>query len=140
MSPLLFALVTDVLSEMLSHALSSQVVVGMPLGEFGHRCNLHYADDLLVAAMGGVEYLRIIKPLLYVFEGLSGLETNFAKTCLFSTRKEVWLVANEAATLSCSVGHFPVTYLGLPISGGRPQRQDWESLVAKVRKCLSSWK
>lgn len=58
--PLLFVLVTDVLSSMFAHALNSKIFIRVPLGEFGSKCNLHYADDLLVLTSGGLEDLRII--------------------------------------------------------------------------------
>lgn len=70
LSPLLFVLVTDIMSEMFAYALSSHVLLGVPLGEFGSKYNLHYANDLLAITIVGIEDLRIIKLLLYVFQGL----------------------------------------------------------------------
>lgn len=58
---------------MFKHALDSRILVGVPLGPFKNRCNLHYADDLLVLTTGGLEDLRIVKLILYLFEGMSGL-------------------------------------------------------------------
>lgn len=87
-----------------------------------------------------MEDLRIIKLLLYVFERMLSLETNISKNCLFYMKKGALPAANKVATLNCAVGLLPVTYLGLPILGRKPQRQDWEGLVVKVRKRLSSWK
>lgn len=64
----------------------SRVLVGVPLGKFGVTCNLHYADDHLVLTMGRVEDFRIIKLILFLFEGMVGLQTNFTKTCLYSAK------------------------------------------------------
>lgn len=86
LSSLLIILVIDVLSAIFTHALKSKVLVGILLGNFESRCNLHYADDLLILTTGGLENLRIIKLLLLIFEGMIGLETNFSKTCLFSSK------------------------------------------------------
>lgn len=77
LSTLLFVLVTYVLSSMFSHTLRSKVLVGVSLGRFGNRCNLHYADDLLVLTTGGLEDLRIVKLILHLFEGMLGIETIF---------------------------------------------------------------
>ncbi|XP_039127495.1 uncharacterized protein LOC120263599 [Dioscorea cayenensis subsp. rotundata] len=140
LSPLLFVLVSDVLCTMFDNALNSKILIGVPLGEHGSICNLHYADDLLVMTVGGAEDLRVIKLILLVFEGLSGLETNFSKTCLYTTNMHHLSKASEAKTVNCEVGLLLVTYLGIPISGRRPRKQDWESLIAKVRGRLSSWK
>lgn len=70
-----------------------------------------FRDDLLVMTVGGVEDLRIIKLILLVFEGLSGLETNFTKTCLYSTNMHHLPLDGEAKTVNCGVGLLHVTYL-----------------------------
>lgn len=77
--PLLFALVIDVLSATCFNALSSKVLSGVPLGNFGNVCHLEYVDDLLFLTTGGIEDLIIIKLILLLFEGLSGLAVNFEK-------------------------------------------------------------
>lgn len=102
---------------MFKHVLSSKVLVGVPLREFGSRCNLHFADDLLVLTTGGLEDLRIVKLILLVFEGLSSLVTNFSITCLFSSK--IGFIPDDSATntLNYSIGSLLVTDLGLPISG-----------------------
>lgn len=124
LSPLLFILVTDLLSTMFKYALDSRILVGVPLGPFKNRCNLHYANDLLVLTTGGLEDLRIVKLILYLFEGMSGLHVNYFKTCLYSVRMGV--LPEEATTgiMNCHVGVLQVTYLGIPISGGRPRKKD----------------
>lgn len=111
LSPLLFVLVSDVLCTMFDNALNSHVLIGNPLGEYGSICNLHYADDQLVLTVGGAEDLRVIKLILLVFEGLSGLETNFSKTCLCSTNLNQLLWVREAKTVNCDVGLLPVIYV-----------------------------
>lgn len=124
LSPMLFVLIMDVLCSMFSHALRSKVLIGVPLGELGSRCNLHYADDLLVLTTGGLEDLWVVKLMLYVFEGITGLAMNFSKTCLYSSSRDLLPDLATADTLSCTRGIFPVTYLGIPIFGKRPRRQD----------------
>lgn len=133
LSPLLFILVTDVLCTMFRNALDSKVLVGVPLGLFRNRCNLHFADDLLVLTSGGLEDLKIVKLLLYMFECLSGLQVNFSKTCLFSVRTGVLQETTDAETLNCATGILTVTYLGIRLYEGRPRKQDWEGLITKVR-------
>ncbi|KAH7685602.1 hypothetical protein IHE45_04G050900 [Dioscorea alata] len=72
---------------------------------------------------------------------MTGLEANFSKTCLYSVKMgELPNLVVAAATLNCFAGLLPVTYLGLPISGRRPRRQEWEGLILKVCRRLSLWK
>ncbi|XP_039136185.1 uncharacterized protein LOC120273588 [Dioscorea cayenensis subsp. rotundata] len=140
LSPLLFILVVDVLSAMFNHALATHVLHGVPLGSQGNVCHLQYADDLLILSAGGIKDLRIIKLILYVFEGMSGLAVNLNKTCLVSTKFGSLPCPTSLATLSCSANVLPITYLGIPIVGRRPRRQDWEVLILKIKVRLSSWK
>lgn len=59
--------------------------------------------------MSGLEDLRIVKLILYIFEGMTGLETNFAKTCLYSSRMGKLPQEGAAKTLNYEVGFLPVT-------------------------------
>lgn len=139
LSPLLFILVTDVLGSTFTHALQSGVVFGVPLGDRGRLCNLQYADDLLIITAGGVKDLRMFKLILFLFEGLSGLSINLAKTCLYFTRKDTRLDHAKASTLHCAIDVLPFTYIGILISGNKPRKQDFELLIEKVRGRLSTW-
>lgn len=95
--------------------------------------------DLLVLTTGGLDDLGIVKLILYLFEGLSGLETNFSKTYLYSINLGELPDSSTAETLRCEKALLPVTYC-ITISGRRPRKQDWEVLISKVRRRLSSWK
>lgn len=119
-------------------ALNSKILIGVPLGDFGSKCNLHYTDDLLILTSGGLEDLRIIKLIMYLFEGITRLETNYSKTCLYSSRVGEHPDWAAAETLQCNRGLLHVTYLGIPISGKRPRRQDWERIIHKVGRRFAS--
>lgn len=132
--PLLFVLVTDVLCTMFSNEMRAQILISVPLGKFCSRCNMHYVEDLLVLTMGGLEDLGIVKLILYVFEGMSGLATNFSKICLYTSSLGVLPNPTAAETLSCERGLLLVTYLGIPIAERRPRRQDWEGSSKRLEK------
>lgn len=114
---MLFVINKDVLSLMFSHAMRSKVLVGVLLGEFGTKYNLYYADDLLVLTTRGLKDLRIERLILLLFEGMSGFETNFDKTFLYSTNMDALPDLNVAKSLNRGDGILPVTYLGIPIFG-----------------------
>lgn len=141
LSPLFFVLVVDVLSTLFNNALNSGVLHGVMLGDSGIKmCHLQYADDLLIMMTGGGEDLRIIKLILYFFEGLSGLQVNSEKSCLFSSSRNSVPLPYLARTLHCCTSSLPLTYLGIPISGNRPRRQDWDTLISKISSRLAVWK
>ncbi|XP_039134368.1 uncharacterized protein LOC120271757 [Dioscorea cayenensis subsp. rotundata] len=140
LSLLLFVLVADVLSSMFNHALTSHILYGVPLGNFGNVCHLQYADDLIILSAGGTEDLKIIKLILFIYKDISGLAINLHKTCLFSTGFGSLPSQSSLGTLNCAASTLPITYLGVPIAGRRPRYQDWEVLIHKVKDRLTSWK
>lgn len=136
----MFVLVADVLSTMFSNALSSGVLYGISLGALGKICHLQYGDDLIILTAEGAEDLRIIKLILYLFEGISSLAINFHKTSIYSTRIGLQSDSSLSGTLNCSTRSLPLTYLGIPISGKCPNLQDRETLISKIRSRLATWK
>lgn len=125
---------------MFTHALRSRTLVGFPLDHSDSICHLQYADDLIIFSAGGHEDLNIIKLILYLFEGSPGLSINYSKSCLYSTNYGFQPYHASAKTLNCSRNCLPLTYLGVPLSGRRPSRQDWTHLIETVRSRLSPWK
>ena len=79
--------------------------------------HLQYVDDLLVLIVGGIDDLRIIKLILNLFEGMSGLAINFHKTSIFSTTTGQLAKDPLVQTLSRSKGMLPSIYLGCPYLG-----------------------
>lgn len=71
---LFFVLVTDVLSTMLSHALNSGILYGVILGDCCIMCNI-----------------KVIKLILCLFKGITGLTINYSKTCQYSIRPDQFL-------------------------------------------------
>lgn len=92
LSPLLFVLVADALSAMCSHALTSKILYRVLLNFHNIICNLQLADDHLLITTRGIEDLRILKIILFLFEGLSGLTVNFQKSYLYSTTRGATLL------------------------------------------------
>lgn len=112
LSPLLFVLVVDVRSTMFNNALNFGILHGIMLGDQRDKmCHLEFADNLLVLMTGGGEDLRIIKLILFLFKGLSGLKVNFSKTCLYSNQKNLEPPAYMASTLHCITNTLPLVYI-----------------------------
>ncbi|WOK94009.1 hypothetical protein Cni_G02711 [Canna indica] len=84
-------------------------------------------------------YFESIKLLFKCFEISSSLQLNFDKTCIVPLRGDTPTASSLASILECSVGSFPLKYLGLPLRIGRPMKEDWRILIAKYDRILSSW-
>jgi hypothetical protein len=73
------------------------------------------------------------------FEGISGLKINFAKTKPVPLNLPV-SDANAYAVFffQCKLGKLPIKYLGLPLHWKKPSKSDWDILITKIHKRLSS--
>lgn len=125
---------------MFTHALSSKVLVGVPLDQDENICHLQYADDLIIFSTGGQEDLQIIKLILYLFKGSSGLSTNYSKSFLYSTNYGFQPNFSSSMILNWFRYCLHVTYLGVPFSARRPRRQDLTNLIGMVQSRLTPWK
>lgn len=125
---------------MFNHGLRTKVLAGIQLDQTDNIFHLQYADDLIIFSTCGQEDLYIIKLILYLFEGSSGLSINFLKSCLYFTDYGFQLNVTSVMTLNCTKSCLPIIYLGIPLSRGWLRRQDWTKLIGMFRSRLSSWK
>lgn len=140
LSLLLFVLAADMLSTIFSHALSTMALCGVSLPKYGNIFQLQYANDFIILITYDMEDLKTIKLTLYLFEGISGLTINFHKTCHYSTKFGTPPEQSALNTLNCTSSRLPIIYLGVPIAGRRPRRQEWKKLIASIRSGLFAWK
>ena len=115
-SPLLFNFVADALSHILSRAaaaghISPAISHLIPNG----ISHLQYADDTIILVELNDDSITNLK-LLLCFEALSGLKINFSKSEAIVTGVSAVEAQRVAHLLNCSLGSFPLKYLGLPIS------------------------
>lgn len=140
LSPLLFILVTDVLSQMINQAFDRGFLQDLNLkGNLNSLRSLQFADDTLIISKATSKDISTIKIILYLFEKVSGLSVNYAKSNLFYMGKIAGKGERMASLLNCQIGKLPFVYLGLPFAYGKLSKKDWDPLVAKLQKRLSSW-
>jgi hypothetical protein len=105
LSSLLFNLVVDALTKILSKAAEKGLVKGL-LEQFrpGGILALQYADDTLLLFSYDPKYSRNLKCVLMLFERVSGMKINFHKSELISMNLEEEYTHNATHILSCPVG------------------------------------
>ena len=84
--------------------------------------------------------LTVVRHHLDLFEHASGLRTNLSKSSVSPIHcmdEELTLTDN---ILSCSIKDFPCTYLGLPLTIGKPTKEVLLPLLDKVADYLPGWK
>ena len=57
-----------------------------------------------------------IKLLLYLFEVMSGLKINFHKSEILCVGGDDNILTTYADMFNCQIGHFPMKYLGIPVT------------------------
>ena len=63
-----------------------------------------------------------------------------SKSHLLRINLEEGEIKELAEVLGCSVGMWPMLYLGLPLGRNPRSRSFWESVIRKVSKRLDGWK
>jgi hypothetical protein len=100
---------------------------------------LQYADDTILCLQDNTEKARNIKLLLYIYEQMSGLKTNFDKSDIILVGRDNNLAAIYAEIFNCQVSIFPIKYLGVPVSASKLHISDWVKLEEKLEKKLDIW-
>ena len=132
-SPLLFNFVADALSRILSRAALAGHITPVSSHLIPHGIShLQYADDTIILMELNENSLTNLKFLLLCFEALSGLKINFSKSEVVVTGVSDLEAQRVAHLLNCSLGSFPLKYLGLPISPVKLLAKDFAPVVPKV--------
>lgn len=58
-----------------------------------------------------------LKLLLYLYENMSGLKINFAKSEVLMVSQEDAKSLEFSNMFNCAIGNWPIKYLGVPVSG-----------------------
>ncbi|XP_071719503.1 uncharacterized protein [Rutidosis leptorrhynchoides] len=70
----------------------------------------------------------------------SGLKVNYHKSYVYGIGVDSSELENLSHLMGCQVGNFPFIYLGLPIGSKMKKLHDWDPVIEKFKKRLSSWK
>jgi hypothetical protein len=115
LSPLLLNIVADCLTRIILEVKNNNLLTGLvkhliPKGV----AVLQYVDDTILCLEHNLTYARYVKLLMYVFEQLSGLKTNFDKSEVLLIRGGggFEIAKAYADVFTCQIGMFPLKYLG----------------------------
>ncbi|CAN6249384.1 unnamed protein product [Urochloa humidicola] len=141
LSPLLFNLAADSLAKMINKAQENGLIKGM-IPEYipNGVAILQYADDTILCLEDDEESAQNMKFLLYMYEKMSGLKINFSKSEVIMVTEDVQKSKRYSELMNCSIGSWPIKYLGVPVSGSRLHIKDWLMLDEKLLKRLEGWK
>ena len=101
--------------------------------------HLLFADDTLFFCKPQESNLGYLRCVLLLFEALSGLKVNLAKSTIIPIG-EVPDLHQLAHFFGCGVDSLPSTYLGLPLGAPYKSKIVWEPVIEKFQKRLAGWK
>ena len=130
LSPFLFNLVADTLSQIFTKAEKEGYIKG--LGNFHNKdiINLNFADDTLLFIKADYKMIETRKWIFIGFENWSGLKVNFTKSEIIPLNISEAEGIELAHILGCKIGKFPITYLGVPLSWSKLRNKDWDFLIS----------
>ncbi|KAI0488233.1 hypothetical protein KFK09_028060 [Dendrobium nobile] len=137
LSPYLFSIVMDGLSNLIEEAISNHSFNAISHGN-SVISHLMYADDLLLFGKAITSNAHSLKTIFEVFGAVSGLLVNPLKsTVIFS--KDSLQAAAFCDVLQIQKTTNPVTYLGLPIYHKMLRNSDFQPLIQNISGKLNGW-
>ena len=131
----------DVLGRLTDKLVSQDLVQCLELGKDKVKVShLQFADDTLFFLKENEDNIRTLYSALKIFCTVSSLKINFGKSTLLGINLEEEEVGYLTALVECSVGVWPIKYLGLPLGDNPNRKSFWEPVVTKVAKRLDGWK
>ncbi|PKU67715.1 Putative ribonuclease H protein [Dendrobium catenatum] len=133
-SPYLFCLVMDVLSNL----LEERGFKGIFSNDFSIS-NLLYADDVLIFGEATLENCNLLVSILNDFATGSGLHVNYDKCAIMFPKH---FNNQQAICQALSIHNITskITYLGIPLSFHRLKIEDYMPLMDSLNKKFSGWK
>jgi hypothetical protein len=99
---------------------------------------LQYADDNILFMEHDLEKAFNMKPIMCMFEQLSGLKINFHKSEIFCFGKPRDVQHKCREILGCKFGTLPMSYLGIPIHHRTLRNTKWNPIESRFASKLGS--
>lgn len=138
LSPTLFVIAMEVLSNMLNFKFAAGSIGYHPLCRNSIISHLVFADDLMIFFDGKISSIQKIASVLDNFRAISGLSMNRDKFILFFAGLSQYEI-HLYPSFGYQMGYFPVRYLGLPLLHRKLRKVDYSPLTDKVRDKFTSW-
>ncbi|XP_019242382.1 PREDICTED: uncharacterized protein LOC109222482 [Nicotiana attenuata] len=141
LSPFLFIIAMEGLSKMFDKTRQLEWIEGFKISSnSGNSISISHllnADDTLIFCGAGKLQLQYLNLTLLIFESISGLHINVLKSMIYPVNA-VPNLDELAGIMSCDIGSFPTTYLGLPLGAKHKSVEVWNGVIEKVEKRTSA--
>ena len=142
LSLLLFVLIMEALSRMMSKTVEEGLLSGFQVGALGNGplciSYLLFVDDTLIFSDANPDHIFHLRLLFTWFEVISGLKINLSKLEMVPMG-QVSHIDVLANIMGCNITHLPMSYLGLPSGAKFKSKQIWDSILEKMERKLAGW-
>lgn len=132
LSPYLYVIINNVLSNMLNQAAVDGKFGFHPKCERVQLTHLSFADDILVFTDGKEDSLKGVLEVMDQFAGMSGLQINASKSSIFAAGPNSHLLNQAATERGIKVETLPIRYLGMPLTSKVWSKTDYEPLIDQL--------
>lgn len=138
LSPLLFIITIDPLQKIFDLATEKGYIAKLGGRTVPMRTSM-YADDTPIFIKPTKNDVAALADLLTMFGEANGLKTNFHKSMVVPICCDTLSPDEIHADLPAKRSHFPVKYLGLPLTTWRLRQVDFQPLADKAVSKLTHW-
>lgn len=137
--PFFFSLVADGLSAIIENAELENLVEGTIIGDDSLMVShLQFVDDTILFLKEDFDNVRQMELCMKIFEAISSLKVNLFMSYIVDINVEENFVTNLPDIMGCSVGRWPINYLGMPLGGNPKSVAFWDPVVEKVSKKMAT--
>ncbi|KAE8690635.1 hypothetical protein F3Y22_tig00110893pilonHSYRG00157 [Hibiscus syriacus] len=139
LSPTLFVLVMNVLSNILNKAALKGIFAFHPKCRKIGLTHLSFADDLLIFCKGNLESVMGVIIVLDCFYEYSGLKLNAGKCEIFTAGISAHNLDSIINFSGFKHGRLPVRYLGIPLVTRKLIDKDCQPLLGNIKSRIHQW-
>eukprot|EP00253_Pinus_taeda_P028927 PITA_28927 len=139
LSPLLFLLVAEGLSQLIRLAKREGTVKGLEIAVNMYISHLLFVDDILLFTSGNLNEIKELKNIIDLFMKVTGMQVNYRKSQLITEGLDRLEKNQITSILPFDVLSMenPFKYLGFWLKPNASKKQDWNWLVAKIEARIS---
>jgi hypothetical protein len=141
LSPLLFLLVVEVFSRMMTQVVASGSFQGLKVAVNTFISHILFVDDVLILGAGKFEYWMTLKSILSKFCDATGMAINCHKSVFLVQNVDQTFKQSLTSVFNIKIENLDqgMKYLGFFLKPNNYRVNDWLWLLQKIEKRIGNW-